>query len=187
MDSTSSLSQSSLSREATIGAHLHLVDAVVGCLLKRRRIVGLERDDLVQEGRIALIQAVDSFDDSRGASLSTWILCGIKNALLNVARDAGRDVTLHGLQESFDQVQLENCAIAPSPADQVEAKLLTEQVLPYVPTRQRQALELHFLHDLSKTEIAQRMNISLQRAGQLISDGLANLKRLAEAPSLANA
>lgn len=44
------------------------------------------RDDFLQEGRMAIWKALTSFDDSRGAKLTTYVNVVVRNYLLNYVR-----------------------------------------------------------------------------------------------------
>lgn len=76
----------SRSREELILRNLRLVYAIA----RRYAGSGLEMEDLIQEGTIGLIRAVDKFDPERGVAFSTyatwWIRQSIGRALDNTAR-----------------------------------------------------------------------------------------------------
>jgi RNA polymerase primary sigma factor len=73
-------------REVLIEANLRLVVAMA----RRYQGLGLSFPDLVQEGTVGLIQAVDRFDRRRGRRFSTyaawWIRQAIRRALTNDSR-----------------------------------------------------------------------------------------------------
>ncbi|RMH26538.1 MAG: sigma-70 family RNA polymerase sigma factor [Planctomycetota bacterium] len=74
------------SREHMIRANLRLVVA----LAKRYTNRGLPLQDLIEEGNVGLIRAVEGFDPAQGARFSTygswWIKQAIKRALINAVQ-----------------------------------------------------------------------------------------------------
>lgn len=74
------------SRERMIRANLRLVVAIARQYSGR----GLSMSDLIEEGNIGLLRAVEGFDPAQGARFSTyaswWIKQAMKRALMNVGR-----------------------------------------------------------------------------------------------------
>ena len=66
---------------------------------------GVERDDLLQEGRIALVRAARTFDSGRGASFATWARHCVDGAMAHAVRDTGHTIRRPGwLQEELARV-----------------------------------------------------------------------------------
>lgn len=78
-------SASSAEREALLAQHLGLVHHVARQLATRLSTAA-ELDELVSAGTLGLIQAVDSFDRSRGLSFSTYAVPRIRGAILDELR-----------------------------------------------------------------------------------------------------
>ena len=76
-------------QRSLIESNLRLVDCVVN-KYSRTNAGPLGREDLLQEGRIGLINAAETFDDTVGYKFSTWafihIQCAIFKAFSNSAR-----------------------------------------------------------------------------------------------------
>jgi RNA polymerase sigma factor for flagellar operon FliA len=78
-------SLSSATRDAILAEHLGLVHHVARQLAKHLSTAA-ELDELVSAGTLGLIQAVDSFDSSRGLSFSTYAVPRIRGAILDELR-----------------------------------------------------------------------------------------------------
>lgn len=76
-------------REQMIIRHMPLVTFVVGRMSgDGQRTLGLDREDAIGYGLEGLIQAVDSFDPSRGTSFASFAIRRIRGAVLDAIRKA---------------------------------------------------------------------------------------------------
>lgn len=79
------VSRTSIQRDALLKEHVGLVHHVARQLATRLSTAA-DVDELVSAGAIGLIQAVDSFDASRGLSFSTYAVPRIRGAILDELR-----------------------------------------------------------------------------------------------------
>jgi RNA polymerase primary sigma factor len=77
-------------RQQFIGANLKLVVSIA----KRYQGQGLPLDDLIQEGNLGLLRAVEKFDASRGLKFSTHAFWWIRQAITRAIADQGRTIRL---------------------------------------------------------------------------------------------
>ncbi len=75
-------------RNTLIEKNLKLVVSVA----KRYRGCGLPFEDLIQEGNVGLLKAVDKFDPDRGCRFSTYATWWIRQAVQRAAVDKGRTI-----------------------------------------------------------------------------------------------
>jgi RNA polymerase primary sigma factor len=67
---------------------------LVRSLASRYRDLGLPLDDLVQEGSLGLLDAIDHFDDARGADFDTYARFRVRRAIRNALTDKSRVIRL---------------------------------------------------------------------------------------------
>jgi RNA polymerase primary sigma factor len=77
-------------RQTFILANIGLVRSVA----RHYSCAGFVPDDLVQEGTLGLIQAVDRFDYRQGVRFSTYAVAWIKQAIMKAMTDRGRPIRL---------------------------------------------------------------------------------------------
>jgi RNA polymerase primary sigma factor len=77
-------------RKRLIQKNLRLVVSVA----KRYRGYGLPFEDLIQEGNVGLIRAVDKFDSEKGYRFSTYATWWIRQAVARAVLDKGRTIRL---------------------------------------------------------------------------------------------
>lgn len=77
-----------IARTTLVEEHMGLVRS----LAFRYRDLGLPTDDLVQEGAIGLLAAIDDYDASRGASFSTYAFWRVRSAITHALTARGHPI-----------------------------------------------------------------------------------------------
>jgi RNA polymerase sigma-70 factor (ECF subfamily) len=95
-------------------------------------------------------------------------------------RNAGREVSLEAALEQSSARLMQLIPVAGSApdarAERVEELLRLTAALPGLPEAQRQAIELHYLHDLPLVEVARRLGRTTRAVAGLLQRGLAALR-----------
>jgi len=173
-------------REGLVNAYRPLVEQIADRFLPRGG--GVWREDLVQEGIIGLIRAIDNFDPQRGAPLEAYasrVIAGhIQHYLRDraglVRRQRGRDAV--GLHEviSLDSIGAvgENVGGERLVTDGgLGDEFATRYALGCLSALQRQALEMRFLDRLSLGEIAAELGLDVPTTTATIEQACAQLGR----------
>ena len=97
------------SRDRMAGANLRLVLSIA----KRYLYSGLPMDDLIQEGNIGLLKAIDKFDWRRGYKFSTMATWWIRQQVSRSVADDARTIRLPGhIHDKLQRIEREAAAMA---------------------------------------------------------------------------
>lgn len=126
--------------------------------------IGIERDDLFQEGMLGVLSAVKSFDCSRNISFKTYVAECVRNRLISVSRKRSESSVF-----TSETVSLENSADSIASSASVEeitiGKDRLDRIFEYINSKlSKKELEVlkFFLSGLSYEEIAERTGTSVK-------------------------
>jgi RNA polymerase sigma factor (sigma-70 family) len=148
------------------------------------RTTGLPLDELISEGNIGLVQAVEHFDVGRGTKLSTYATWAITNKLLaylhRVRRQANRVAAEPG--EVLDGYEGESVA-AEEVVFRSEIREALGTLLGRLKERERVALENRFgLTPTGETatlkDLAEQWGVTKQRAQQVCAGAVVKLRSM---------
>lgn len=146
------------------------------------RTTGLPLDELISEGNIGLVQAVEHFDFARGTKLSTYATWAITNKLLAYFHRARRQSTHFGGEQSeaLDAVDGGFQAVDEQLSN-AEVRLAIVELLGKLKERERIAVVTRFgLADAGDSatlkELAIRWGVTKQRAQQVCAGAVTKLR-----------
>jgi RNA polymerase sporulation-specific sigma factor len=168
------------SRARLIEAYQPLVFKVAMALHLREPVLM----DMIQEGTVGLIQAVERFDPDRGVRFSTFATYRIRGRMLNaLRRELGRP------QPDAEDAAEALARVADGAADEalasVEDALLVRQIVSAIdglPARERRILVGAFLAAEEPARIADELKISLSHFYRLQQQALRRIRELLAPP-----
>lgn len=157
--------------DAMVALHTQYGRAVFG-LLQRLLPDRMTAEDVFQQVMLEAWQRAGSFDSARG-SIGGWLLI--------MARSRAIDELRRRRDEPTDPAAL---ATAPEPDDGLTAALgdwQIGQILDQLPHDERTIIEMRFRHELSQTEIAERIGLPLGTVKTRMNRGLGRLRDMMNA------
>lgn len=142
-------------------------------------VVGLDKEDLAQELRIALVKAARAYDDSKGAIFHTYLHTSLVNTIRTLITKAQRKPIVRSIDLTFDGSNTVPKEIAVA---MVEPKNYTEEVEAKIwihaqglTDKEKLFLELK-LEGLTMEEITEDLGESAYKVRQSLRDKLHQLK-----------
>tara|TARA_R100001163_G_C5056624_1_gene193065 strand:- start:929 stop:1453 length:525 start_codon:yes stop_codon:yes gene_type:complete len=142
-------------------------------------VVGLDKEDLAQELRIALVKAARAYDDSKGAIFHTYLHTSLVNTIRTLITKAQRKPIARSIDLTFDGSNTIPKEIA---AAMVEPKNYTEEVEADIwinsqglSEKEQLFLQLK-LEGLTMEEITEDLGESAYKVRQSLRDKLHQLK-----------
>jgi len=143
-----------------------------------------EAMDILQEGTVGLIEAVENYDPSRGVAFSLFALHRIRGRMLTYLQKEGRHDHVYmdsPLTADEGQRTLADCLVD-SEADvsrQVERNLLLQQVqqaLQKLPVKEQEVLNGVYLQDCEARQMADALDISISHIYRLQRQGIRRIR-----------
>jgi len=163
-----------------------MVRAVAGRL--RARLpdeCGIEMADLVQAGKVGLLQAARSYEPSRGAPLAGYAKFRIRGEMLDmVRRNMGRERLGSSLPADADGCSDWESRIPASPDSSPQNGIMNRQrsemiveEIDRLPAKYRTVVRLRYSREMTLRQIGQVLSVNESRACQIHQRALSRLKR----------
>ena len=139
--------------------------------------------DIIQEGTVGLIEAVENYDYQRGVAFSLYAVHRIRGRMLNFVKKEGRaDLACidgaDGLCERAG-VESELIDLAPSLSEQAENSLLAEQLqlaLDRLPQKERLVISGVYLEQKEAKTVAEALAVSPSHIYRLQKTGIRRIR-----------
>ncbi len=136
--------------------------------------------DLVQEGTVALIEAVESYEPSRGVAFSLYALHRIRGRMLNfLAREGRAGLACLEAQEegrSLLETLQDDSPTAQEVAEQHEMLRRVQGAMERLPVKEKAVLEGIYLDSHDPIEVAQSMELSVSHIYRLQKNGVRRIR-----------
>lgn len=147
------------SREEFMTSNENLVHKIVHKLNFYKKFPN-HRDDFLQEGRLALLHAYDTFDDSRGVQLTTYAYVIVQNSLHRYARN--EKLYRHDIPFEDGYVMVDTDA---------EDQVIMEELIGLMKEDTNQSILLdYFVNGYTQAETASRNFCTQQRVSQVVME-----------------
>lgn len=124
-------------------------------------------DDLMQEGMIGVIKAVDNYDNSSDAKFSTYAVYWIKKYILDyIAKDSNSPFSEY--HENLHQTDLDTI--------QTTKETISIEFPPNFPSLEKKVIILLYQNEFTLAEVAKNLNLSRERVRQIREKALRRLK-----------
>lgn len=160
-----------------------------------------DTEDLIQSGYFAICEAVDGFTPDRGAFITYLSFC-LKTEFSKVVgcqTEAQKQEPIHNSVSFDDPVSGDSdgltvgdtigaeCAELETAEDRIYQEQLSALVIEAIdklPAQQRTAIKKHYLHGWPFSAVAEELNVSNSRVGQVVNDGLKAIRNSSSARAL---
>lgn len=139
--------------------------------------------DMVQEGTVGLIEAVEHYDHLRGVAFSLYALHRIRGRILNYMEREGKlsllsidSALVDEMDDTFSDFLVDTTAEV---ASQAEHNYLVEQVknaMGRLPVNEQAVLSGVFLDDLEPKQLAENLDVSISHIYRLQKQGIRRVR-----------
>lgn len=145
--------------------------------------IPLTDEDMFQTGTIGLLKAINTFDDSRGYSFSTYAFPIVRNELLMAFRKSKRSVkAAFSLDDNVDTGNGESVPYAEMISDGKDYEenavnlMLAQQIFERLGSREKHIFIMFFIENRTQSEISKALGISQSYVSRIISS-MGKMKR----------
>ena len=134
--------------------------------------------DVIQEGTVGLIEAVEKFEPARGVAFSLYAVHRIRGHMLDFLRREGR-IDLPCMDVDFVEHAAEVADLGPTVSEQAETHEMIgrlRQAMERLPQNERAVLEGIYLDSEEAKNVAQKLELSVSHIYRLQKQGIKRVR-----------
>ena len=134
--------------------------------------------DVIQEGTVGLIEAVEKFEPARGIAFSLYAVHRIRGHMLDFLRREGR-IDLPCIDVDFVEHAAEVADLGPTVSEQAETHEMIgrlRQAMERLPQNERAVLEGIYLDSEEAKNVAQKLELSVSHIYRLQKQGIKRIR-----------
>ncbi|MBR1730529.1 MAG: sigma-70 family RNA polymerase sigma factor [Selenomonadaceae bacterium] len=161
--------QSTIARQKLIESYQPLVFKVAMPYRDMQNIM-----DIIQEGTVGLIEAVESFDHSRGVAFSLYAVHRIRGRMIDFLRNEGKSDLPCIDTEVNDVIDYDSTVV-----EQVEIHEMIDrlrQAMQRLPSNERAVLESIYLESEEAKTVAENLKLSVSHIYRLQKQGIKRIR-----------
>lgn len=150
--------------------------AMVYWLAKKLKVPYNTYQDLIQEGMLALINAVDSFDTERNVRFSTYAYYKIRGRMINFLQRVEAKAPLPVDDEAFSDAEYDSTSSIYNESDRREWSIDLENALSKLSDRESEIISALIMEGRVAREVAEEKQLDISHVYRIRRKALAKLK-----------
>jgi len=157
---------------------------IIGKIASTYYGVGYDYQDFFQEGRIAFVRAIETFDENANSTFYAYSMTCVRNALISIYRKLKRNTGLDQLIDDMEEINKIGVAVNSNYVKQMDKflneKMIIEEALvskELLSNLEKQCLK-YFLLDNDYKEVATILGVSPKKVDNALSRCKSKLRKL---------
>jgi RNA polymerase sporulation-specific sigma factor len=162
---------------------LEMVDPLIKSSIKKYYYGGTDRDDLISEGKLKVLECLDSFDRSKGVYFLGYVKAQLRYLYLNLGKSKEFEVSLNstidlgdGKVELLDTLVDESVDVEGDFVKDCEFQNLKE-ALSGLTDREIQVLKMYYFENMGMKDIAKELDLAYRTVVNTKVNGVEKMRK----------